>query len=255
MIRVVIADDEPLAREGVRMALRDVDDVVIVAECRDGGAAVRAILSENPDLVFLDIRMPQLDGLEVTRAIGQRERPLVVFLTAFDEHAVEAFGVHAFDYLLKPLDPDRLSNCVARVRKELKKSRVAHQAEQLAGLLHNETGNGAPSADRITVRTGGHLLFIKPAEITSVESNGDYVTIHSANREHLLRDTMLNMEKRLHGHGFCRIHRSTIVNLEEIAELIARDTGDYQVLMKDGRMLKLSRSYRDKLFQALDVSP
>ena len=253
-MKVLIVDDEPLAREGLRLHLQEFEDLTIVGECSNGSEAVKAIESQKPDLVFLDIQMPKVNGFDVIEAVGPNKMPLVIFLTAFDEYAVKAFKVHALDYLLKPLDPEQLSMSIARARREHDKRDYSDRAQVMRALLNSDDPNfQANNRHRIVVRNAGHVYFIQPAEIVWVEANGDYVTLHASDRNHLLRDTMQSMEKRLTGYGFRRIHRSTIVNLSYIVELIANENGDYQVVLKDKQALKLSRSYRDELYAALNA--
>jgi len=253
-MQVLIVDDEPLAREGLRLLLQQFNDVSIAGECSNGAEAIQFITTKVVDLVFLDIQMPKVNGFDVIEAVGPEQMPTVVFITAFDEYAVKAFKVNALDYLLKPLDPDQLAISLDRVRNEIDKRNVSERAQLLRALLNSDEPNfQAHNRQRIVVRNAGHVYFIQPSEIIWVEANGDYVTLHANDRDHLLRDTMHNMEKRLSGYGFRRIHRSNIVNLNCIAELIANDSGDYQVVLKDKQILKLSRSYRDELYAALNA--
>lgn len=254
-IRVAIVDDEPLAREGVALALGEEPDVEIVADCGDGSAAIRAIREQQPDLVFLDVKMPGLSGFDVVEAVGIDRMPAVIFLTAYEEHAIRAFRVNAVDYLLKPLDRDDLAEGLARVRGRLAQQGIARQGHELRGLLeHIESGAPRSDSGRIVVRSSGRLYFLDPGEIVYVEAGGDYVTLHTAEHEHLVRDSMRNMAARLMPYGFQRIHRSTIVNLKFIRELTANDAGDYEVILSSGNSLKMSRSYRDALYAALRVT-
>ena len=250
--KVLVVDDEPLAREGTCLLLQAESDMQVIGQCGNGSEAIRSILEKKPDLVFLDIKMPRVGGFDVIEAIGPENMPPVVFLTAYDEHAVAAFEVRALDYLLKPIETKRFKRCLERVRESLRKDEVEMRAKQLKQLLVD--GSPEPAReDRLVVRTAGHVHFLKPAEIAWVEAGGDYVTLHVGERQHLLRDTMLNMEKRLKEHGFRRIHRSLIVNLQFIAELIANESGDYDVILTTDVKLKLSRSYRDELYAALQA--
>ena len=254
MMRVLIVDDEPLAREGLMLRLAGRPDVQIVGQCTNGTDAIRTILDQSPDLVFLDIRMPRLSGFDVVEAVGPDRMPLVVFLTAYDEHAVAAFEVNALDYLLKPLEPERLEASLVRATEELTKRNVAQRARQLRDLLDDPTlAKERRDDQRIVVRSGGHVHLLRASEITWVEASGDYVTIHTIGKAHLLRETMRRMERRLKVSGFRRVHRSAIVNLEHVTELIANESGDYHIVLADGTRLKLSRSYRDELYTALNA--
>ncbi|MEM9530303.1 MAG: LytTR family transcriptional regulator DNA-binding domain-containing protein [Pseudomonadota bacterium] len=249
-LRVLIVDDEPLAREGVALLLDEAPDVEIIGQCETGAEAVKAINRSPPDLVFLDIKMPRIGGFDVIRSVGPDKMPPVIFLTAYEEYALEAFRVHALDYLLKPLDPERFRDSLERARTELGKSSLAGQASKLRALLNGDA-LADDGRDRLVVRSNGHVYFLRPEHIIWVMANGDYVTLYADEKEHLVRDTMSRMEKRLRPQGFRRIHRSAIVNLEHITELIANDSGDYQVVLSNGTQLKLSRTYRDELYAAM----
>ena len=254
-IRVVIVDDEPLARDGVALALDEEPDVEIVAQSGDGGAAIRAVREHQPDLVFLDVKMPGLSGFDVVEAVGVERMPAVIFLTAYEQHALRAFRVNAVDYLLKPLDRDDLAEALARVRRRMAQQGIARQSRELRGLLeHMESGAPPGDGGRIVVRSNGRLYFLDPDEIVYIEAAGDYVTLHTAEQTHLVRDSMHKMAERLLPYGFQRIHRSTIVNLKFIRELSANDAGDYEVLLQSGSSLKMSRTYRDALYAALRVA-
>ena len=252
-MRVLIVDDEPLAREGVALLLADHEDIEVVGECENGAQAIRSIFSAQPDLVFLDIKMPRVGGFDVIEAVGPDAMPLIIFLTAYDEHAISAFEVHALDYLLKPVDTARFETALKRARQALHERSVANRAARLRELLDDSPVQKGDPDERIVIRSAGHVHFLRPDDILWVEASGDYVTLHTVEREHLLRETMQRMEKRLLPHRFRRIHRSTIVNLDRISELIANDHGDYVVVLDNSAELKLSRSYRDELYEALNA--
>jgi two-component system LytT family response regulator len=256
-MRVIIVDDEPLAREGVAMFLKDTG-VSIVAQCENGEQAVKCIRELQPDLVFLDINMPGLNGIEVVHAIGAEHMPLTIFLTAHDKYAIDAFRINALDYLLKPINAEHFAASLRRAQQELEKSRIHTHKEQLARLLQSFASAREPTrmdtaSNRILVRSAGHVYFLKPQDIHWIEADGDYVSIHTERKTHLVRETLKTMEERLVGDGFQRIHRSSLVNLEAIRELIANDNGDYQVVLKDDTVLKLSRNYRDLLYSRLNA--
>lgn len=257
-MRVLIIDDEPLAREGIVFQLRNESDVEIVGECEDGSAAIEAIKRQKPDLVFLDIKMPKVSGFNVIEQIGSSNMPLVVFLTAYDEYAVEAFRLNALDYLLKPIDRARFQQSLQKARKQLQKDRLSTQGAQLEQLLTAMRNTGKPIEPevppRIAVKLGGSIQFLHPDELLWVEAEGDYVNVHTTARSHLVRETMLAMEKRLEPYGFQRIHRSAIVNLDKIAKLAAAENGDYEVLMTNGLPLKIGRNYREALFSRMKIS-
>lgn len=258
-IRTILVDDEPLAREGLALLLAKDPDFEIVAECEDGFEAVNTIRELAPDLVFLDIDMPGLDGFQVIEKIGSGAMPLIVFLTAYNEFAIEAFRVHALDYLLKPLAEERFLESLQRVKTELARRRLSRHGNWLSALLSDISAIAAPEQDgrkkpeRLMVRCAGHVYFIKTDSIKWVEADGDYVSIYTDGKTHLVRITLKAMEEKLAGQGFQRIHRSTLVNLDCIRELVANDSGDYRVILKDDTELKLSRSYRDALYSRLQA--
>jgi two-component system LytT family response regulator len=252
-IRALIVDDEPLAREGVALALAAEPDVEIVGCCGDGASAVRAIRELAPDLVFLDVKMPGLDGFAVIGEIGADKMPPVIFLTAYEEHALRAFRVNAVDYLLKPIDAADLRKSVERARRRRAQDEVGAWRGELRALVDTlaQRGPAADAAERILVRTNGRVHVLDPREIDWVEAAGDYVTIHAGGKSHLVRDSLRNIEARLAAHGFLRIHRSIIVKLSSIRELVAKDGGDHEVVLHDGVVLRLSRNYKDALYVAL----
>jgi two-component system LytT family response regulator len=254
-IRTLIVDDEPLAREGMAIALRRYQDIEIVGECPDGPSAVDAIRESQPDLVFLDIRMPGLDGFGVIDAVGIEQMPPTIFLTAYEEHALRAFRVNAIDYLLKPVDPEDLHRALERARRRIEQNHDwrAELRTLVATMLREY--KAAEPIDRILVRTGGRVHVIDPNEIDWVEASGDYVTVHVEKKLHLVHASLREMEERLAAYGFCRIHRSILVKLRRVRELIAKDSGDHQLTLHDGTVLRVSRSYRDALYHALSSRP
>jgi two-component system, LytTR family, response regulator len=257
-LRAVIVDDEPLAREGVALHLREEPDVEIVAMCADGDEAVTAIRELSPDLVFLDVRMPGRSGFDVIQEIGIERMPAVIFLTAYEQHALHAFRVNAIDYLLKPLDRGQIIEAMARARRNLAQRDLMKRTTELASLLgqlgkESSPQENASRSGRVLVRTGGNVHVINPDEIVWVEADGDYVTLHAGGKPHLLRESLRNMEVRLAPHGFQRIHRSILVSIRRVRELAANESGDYEAVLENGARLKVGRSYKDALFAALDT--
>ena len=249
-IRTLVVDDEALARERVLSLLQQETDVEVVGECSDGGQAVSAIQSQAPDLVFLDVQMPGCDGFEVIRNIGAERMPTVIFVTAYDEYALQAFEVHALDYLLKPFGKDRFQQTLRHAREALERRRAGDLGRRLLALVHDVKPE-PPRAERLVVRSGGRVFFLRTEEIDWIEAAGNYVRLHLGTESHLFRETMNRMESRLDTRRFSRIHRSRIVNTERIKELQPWFNGDYVVILQNGTRLTLSRGYRDKLQQRL----
>ena len=243
-LRVIIVDDEPLARERVRTFLADEPDIEIAAECADGAEAVEQIEKLKPDVVFLDVQMPRLNGFEVLEAIGADAMPAVVFTTAHDDHAIRAFEVSAVDYLLKPFKQPRFRKALERVRAQTKTGKDGAPDSQLSTLLSQwrEASGGGP---RVLVKSPDRILFLKPEEIDHIEACGNYVVLHSGKEKHIVRETMTAMESRLSSSGFMRINRSVILNLSRIKELQPMAAGEYVVILKTGMRLNMTCSLRD----------
>ncbi len=246
MIRTVIVDDEPLARAGLRVLMEAEPDIEIVGEAEDGAAAVALITAARPQLVMLDVQMPGGDGFEVLRGIAETHLPVVVFVSAHDQFAIRAFDVHALDYLLKPVVPERLAECLRRVRIELA-SEVRAGAQALARLL--DSGDPRPSElpRRFAVRERDRYVLVPCERIRSIEAAGNYVELHADGRTHLLRSTMAEVLRQLDPQRFARIHRSWIVNIERVASVAPSGNGDFDVSLDDGTVLQMSRNYRDAL--------
>lgn len=249
-IRALIADDEPLARERMRSLIATEPDLELVGEAKDGIEAVELILSNTPDLVFLDVHMPKLDGFEVIQSVGADRMPAVVFVTAYDQHALRAFEVQALDYLLKPFDGDRFQSALKRVRKQIDSREPGDIGQRLLALVRDLKPAGTRT-DRLVVKSGGRLYFLRADEIDWIEAAGNYVRLHVGAEGHLLRETMNSIESRLNPEMFFRIHRSHIVNIERIKELQPWFNGEYVVVLHNGTRLTLSRGYREKLQERL----
>lgn len=245
-IRVLIAEDEPLARERIRSLLETESDVQIVAECADGRSAVESIRGIDPDLVFLDVSMPELNGFDVIREVGADNMPPVIFVTAFDQFAVQAFDAHALDYVLKPFDEERFRTAVERAREQLVRKAPGTLDRRLNDLLQ-ELAARPHYLERLAVKSGGKIIFLKTDEVTWIGAEGNYARLHAGKRSYLMRETMSNLESRLDPARFIRIHRSTIVSADAIAELEPLFQGDYVVVLRDGTRLTSSRGYRGNL--------
>ena len=244
-IRCLIVDDEALAREKVRQLLREERDVEVVGECGDGVQALEPIRALAPDLVFLDVRMPGIDGFAVLAGLEPPRLPAVVFVTAYDEYALRAFDVHAVDYLLKPLTRPRFRQALERVRRELQRGGGVLQ-ERLVGLL-KDLRPDSHWLERLLIRSGGRLVLVKVDDIDWIDGAGNYLKLHVGRETHLLRHTMGGLEARLDPGRFLRVHRSTIVNLDRVAEFQPSFSGDYVVVLKGGTRLAMGRSYRGRL--------
>ena len=242
-IRTVIVDDEPLAREWIRQNLSAEEGFEIVAECEDGFKAVSVIAQTKPDLLILDIQMPGLDGFGVLRMLEGDPPPAVVFVTAFDRYAVSAFEVHAVDYLLKPVSPERLKEALERSKASLQKRSSEDTAAQLLALLKEVRRY----PDWLLIKTDGRSHFVRVRDIDWIESKRNNVLLHVGSASYLYHDTTTGIEVKLDPSRFLRIHRSTIVNIERIKELHPWFNGDYSVTLKDGSKLTMSNSYKQKL--------
>jgi two-component system LytT family response regulator len=240
-LRAIIADDEPLARERIRTLAADEADLEIVAECSNGAQTLKAAQEQEPDLLFLDVQMPRLDGFEVLAALAPEGIPAVIFTTAHDEHAIRAFEVNALDYLLKPFTEARFKAAVQRARQEIAGSGRARTERKLTALL-GQVPSTAAGSGRLLVRTPERILFLKPEEIDHVEAAGNYVILHVGKERHILRETTVAMEGRLGPAGFLRISRSAIVNLSRIREVQPLGPGQYSVLLKTGARLDMTCS-------------
>jgi two-component system LytT family response regulator len=254
-IRTVIVDDEPTARRGVRLLLERDHGVDIVGEAAGGAEAAELIRREKPDLAFLDVQMPGCDGFEALTKLDPATAPAVVFVTAYDEHALRAFEVNAVDYLLKPYDDTRFSAALQRAKDEVRRRQADTVNARLTQLLDYLQQNGGTNGkakednagDRILVKSSGEIFFLKAEEIDWIEAEGDYMKFHVNGRTHLMRETMARLEARLDPKRFIRIHRSTIVNIDRLRKLSPSFAGEYAVILHDGTKLKLSRGYHERI--------
>jgi two-component system, LytTR family, response regulator len=235
-IRTLIADDEELARRGLRALSRRCEDLELVGECRNGRETVDAIHRHRPDLVFLDVQMPGKTGFDVISAIEDAHRPHVVFVTAYDRFALRAFEVHALDYLLKPVNEERFDAALARVRWAM-----SHATDN---AMTQEVRSATADMDRLPIKVDGRIVVIRVADIDWIEADRDYVSVKVGAKTWLMRETIAALELRLALSGFVRIHRSTLVNAERVKELRPQDKGEYTVVLNDGTELKLTRHYR-----------
>ena len=247
--KVLIADDERLSRQRIRRLLALEPECEIAGECQNGSEAVRTLARERPDILFLDVQMPEMDGFEVVRAIveqAEETKPLIIFTSAFDEYALRAFEVHAFDYLLKPFDRRRFRESLQRAKTQLTRDRSESPDDRLVALFEH-FANGRRMPDRVAVRNNGRVVFVKVDEIDWIEASDNYVCLHCGKETHVLRETMGQLESRLDPARFLRVHRSAIVNLDRIRELHPWFRGDYRVILRDGTELTLTKSHREKL--------
>lgn len=263
-IKTMIVDDELLARRGLALRLEAHEDIEVVAECANGREALQKITELAPDLVFLDIQMPGINGFDVVEQMQADAMPMVVFVTAFDKYAVEAFEVHAVDYVLKPIEDSRLETAISRVRQQKQQSAASNQKQRLMDLITNITGkqpsqidqllnDGAdfsePYPEKLAIKDTGRTTLIPVKDITWVEAAGDYMCIHSNHPKqvNVLRSTMKELESKLNPANFQRVHRSTIVNIDCIQKICTHINGEYFLILDDESKIKMSRSYRSKI--------
>jgi two-component system LytT family response regulator len=258
MMKVLIVDDEPLARRGVRVCLKNEADIAILGECSSGKQAVEQIQALRPDVVFLDVKMPGMSGFDVLAQLDQDTRPLIVFLTAHDEYALPAFDSHAADYVLKPIDDARFRDTLERMRRRIR--------EKVADASVN--GSTPPGSNRATapgrdvahlvkfaVRVGNRIKILPVESVLWISAAGDYVTLHVGARQHLIRESLENLEKHLDPARFARIHRSAIVALDQVREIAALPSRDYELILNDGTRLRGSRRYKERMSTALKIIP
>jgi two-component system LytT family response regulator len=257
LIRVLLVDDEPLAREMLREMLQGDGQVEIVGESCNGREAIEAIQTHAPDLIFLDVQMPEVGGFEVLASLEKSQIPYTIFVTAYDQYAVRAFEVQALDYLLKPFDQERFDVSWQRAKTQILRDRngsSGHLDQRILALLE-EMKAGNTFLERLVIKAAGRIYFLETAEIDWIEAEGNYVSVHSAKKSHLLRETISSLESQLDPKKFVRIHRSSIIRLDFIQELQPWFHGEYRVILQDGTQLTLSRNHRDKLQEALGKLP
>lgn len=251
MIRTLIIDDVPLARERLKRCLAGDPEIEIVGECDNGEKAVADIRSLAPDLIFLDVQMPALDGFGVLEALGGERAPEVIFVTAHNEYAIQAFEVNALDYLLKPVDPERLNKAVERAKARLAQLTQDERFDSRFRALVEDIKSGSKFVKRLTIKLTGRTILLPTDEIDWIETHGNYVKVHAGRESHLIRGTMQSLETKLDPEKFVRVHRSAIVNVEKIKEIYPRSNGDQDLVLQNGQKLMLSRNYRDNFFAVL----
>jgi len=256
-IRTLIVDDEKLAIQGLQVRLEPFEDVEVIDTCQNGREAIRAIKTQKPDLVFLDIQMPGFDGFSVVQGVMETDPPLFVFVTAFQEHAIRAFEANAVNYLMKPVDEDKLADTIERVRVRLSEKKSSEEAEKLMNVLSEVapeaaeefTGEDADAAGRyeklINVKDRGQIFRVEVGTIEHIEAAGDYMSIYTGDNSLILRETMKDLERRLDPRKFQRVHRSTIVNLDQVRQVKPHTNGECFLVLESGAEVKVSRSYRD----------
>jgi two-component system LytT family response regulator len=249
----LIVDDEPLARDRIREMLKEHPEIEVIGEARNGREAIDAVVNQNPDLVFLDIQMPDLNGFDVLQSLNVEHLPLIIFVTAFDQHAVRAFDVHAVDYLTKPFDRKRFAEAIDQTKLFMKGAKEPDTARILSML--QELRAGARYLERFAIKNGETVFFIRAEDVDAIEAQGNYVRLSLANSSHLLRDTLNNIESQINPRMFVRIHRRTIVNINRVKELQTWARGEYRVVLLSGAHYTLSRGYRQHFENFIKLSP
>ena len=257
-IRTILVDDEKLAIQGLELRLQPFDDIEIVAICHNGREAIRKIKTLKPDLVFLDIQMPGFDGFSVVQGVMDIDPPLFVFVTAYSEHAIKAFEAQAIDYLMKPVEPERLADTMDRVRSRLSEKRTSEELDRLRNVINEVAPDAADNLGSvedalastrfeklINVKDRGQIFRVEVASIERIDAAGDYMCIYTADNSLILRETMKDLEKRLDPRTFQRVHRSTIVNLDQVRQVKPHTNGECFLVLESGAQVKVSRSYRD----------
>ena len=258
VLRAIVVDDERLARRGLALRLAEFSQIEVIAECANGEEALKVIGLESPDVVFLDIQMPGMDGFDLVCELQSDSMPLIIFVTAFDQYAIDAFKVHAVDYILKPIDADRLEEAVGRALARHSQEQVMSKESLIALVSGRNKASGAKELmtdtasdktwpDRLTIKDGNEFQFIRINDIQWVDAAGDYMCVHAGGKTHIMRTTMKRLESSLNPDTFIRVHRSSIVNSNAIASAASHLNGEYVLTLDGGAKLKVSRSYRDKI--------
>lgn len=252
-IKALIVDDEPLARDRIRELLKGHPEVEVIGEARNGQEAIESVTNLHPDLVFLDIQMPDLDGFDILQHLNVKQIPLVIFVTAYDQHALRAFDVHAVDYLTKPFDRKRFAEAVEQAKIFMNRAKEPDTARILSML--QELRAGTRYLERFAIKNGETLFFVRAEEVDAIEAQGNYVRLNLARSSHLLRDTLNNIESQINPRAFVRIHRRTIVNINRIKEVQTWGRGEYRVVLNTGAHYTLSRSYRQHFEKFIKLGP
>ncbi len=265
MFKTIIVDDEPLARKGLEIRLKEFTDFELVAQCSNGREAIEAVRAYQPDVMFLDIQMPGLNGFQVVQELVSQELPLpnIVFVTAFDQYAIQAFDIHALDYLLKPADEQRLAQCIDKIRTHINQRQSATHTKELVQIVSEVTGNDTDNiletlaqnrpvdlhkySDILAIKDAGETSRVPVSDILWIDAAGDYMCVHTEESTHILRKTMKQLEETLDPNQFIRSHRSTIVNKSYIKKFCSQLNGEYYLVMNNGKELKVSRSYKEKV--------
>ncbi|MFL6332493.1 MAG: LytR/AlgR family response regulator transcription factor [Pyrinomonadaceae bacterium] len=250
-VRTLIVDDMPLARRRVAALLAPDSEIEVVGECGNGAEAVASIAEAAPDLVFLDVQMPEVGGFDVIKTVGAERMPVVIFVTAYDEFALQAFEAAALDYLLKPFDEERLAAAVGRAKREVERRRTGAADARLRGLIERVAARQRQYTARLAVKTGGRAIILQIEDIDWIGAAGNYVELHAGRETHLLREKIGELEGKLDPEKFVRVHRSTIVNIERVNHLCPLSNDDYEIVLRDGTRLTSSRTYNERLMSAL----
>lgn len=260
-LQAIIVDDESLARKGLNLRLKEIQGVEVVGECTNGREAVNAVAELTPDVVFLDIQMPGMSGFDVVSKLQQDDMPMIIFTTAYDQYAIEAFDVHAVDYLLKPIVPERLQEAVDRARSHWAQDGDVTDKQRLLELIISITGKSETAIaqllkdhtgvksypDKIAIKDGSETTLVETRDIDWVDAAGDYMCIHANGQTHVMRVTMKELEAQLDPANFQRVHRSTIVNLDRVTKVSSHMNGEFHLILNNGASIKMSRSYKEKV--------
>jgi two-component system LytT family response regulator len=260
-LKALVVDDESLARKGLKLRLAEISGIDVIGECVNGREAINKVAELRPDVLFLDIQMPGMSGFDVVSKLQQDEMPLIIFVTAFDEYAIKAFDVHAVDYLLKPIEMDRLRESVERAQAHKQLDGVVTDKQRLLELIISLTGKSESSVvqllkdhsgarsypDKIAIKDAGETTIVLSADIDWVDAAGDYMCVHAKDETHVMRITMKELEDQLDPTNFQRVHRSTIVNLDRVTKVCSHMNGEFYLILDNGASIKMSRSYKEKV--------